>query len=90
MQTTQRGLETCWNHCFVVSVVGVGIVVVVAAVKALLVAVTAAVVVASAGALLSANHLTFDLFCALSAALVLPLDMTLFSAGVPRAMDRCV
>ena len=61
--------------------VGVGIVVVVAAVTALLVAVAAAVVVASAGALLSANHPTFDLSCALSAALVLPLDMTLFSVA---------
>ena len=70
--------------------VGVGIMVVVAAVMALLVTVAGAVVVASAGALLSANHLTFDLFCALSAALVLPPDMTVFSAGVPHAVDCCV
>ena len=41
MQTPQRGLETFLNHCFVVSVVAVGIVVVVAAVTVFLVAVAA-------------------------------------------------
>ena len=41
MQTTQWGLETFRNHCFVVFVVAVGIVVVVAAVTVFLVAVAA-------------------------------------------------
>ena len=41
MQTTQRGLETFRNHCFVVFVLVVGIVVVVATVTVLLVAVAA-------------------------------------------------
>ena len=71
--------------------VAVGILEAAAAVTALLVAVAVAgAVVASAGALLSSNHPPFDLFCAVSAALVLPLEMTLFLAGVPRAVDHCV